>query len=495
MDRRDFLRSAGVLGAAAAVPRWLVAATGSPIAPGAPAKPVRVSGVVRAGGRGVGRVAVSDGLTTVETAADGTFTLLTTGDRPRVQICVPSGYRVPVGETGTARFFAPLSPDRRGEASVRFDLERLPQGDARHAVLVLGDIQTQNRDETGWFHEETVPDLIETRRALGGVETVGLAVGDIMYNDLSLFPEYERAVQRIGVPCFQAVGNHDLDMDEDVDDTSTRTFERHFGPRHYSFDRGAVHYVVLDDIFWHGDGYIGYLDAGQLAWLAGDLARVERGRTVVVALHIPTLGSYHLREGKKDPDWAEAVMNRELLYRLLEPYKVHVLAGHMHESEHLFEGNRHEHVVGAVCGAWWSGPICGDGTPKGYAVYEFDGDDVRWRYKSTGQEAGHQIRLYPRGTDPAMPDAIVANVWDWDPAWKVVWYEDGARRGEALRRRGHDPLSVELHTGPDKPARRGWVEPYLTNHLFAVPASAQAREVTIEATDRFGRVYTARLGS
>ncbi len=64
-------------------------------------------------------------------------------------------------------------------------------------------------------------------------------------------------------------------------------------------------------------------------------------------------------------------------------------------------------------------------------------------------------------------DAVVANVWDWDPAWKVLWYEDGQRRG--------------------------WVEPYITHHLFVVLASATAHEITVEATDRFGRVYTARL--
>jgi 3',5'-cyclic AMP phosphodiesterase CpdA len=48
-----------------------------------------------------------------------------------------------------------------------------------------------------------------------------------------------------------------------------------------------VHYVVLHDVFWHGAGYVGYLGADQLAWLAADLARVERGRTVVVCTHIP----------------------------------------------------------------------------------------------------------------------------------------------------------------------------------------------------------------
>jgi hypothetical protein len=492
MDRRRFLRSAGILGAAAGVPRWLAAAVESSIAPGAHATPVRVSGVVRGAGRGLAGVAVSDGLTTVETAKDGTFSLVTASDRPRVWMSVPAGYRIPVFSVGTARVFAPIVRDRRDEASVSFDLEPLPGGDSRHAVLVLGDVQTQNRDETGWFHGQTVPDLIGTRRTLGDVETIGIAVGDIMYDDLTLYPDYERAVQRVGVPFFQVVGNHDLDQVEDVDETSTRTFERHFGPRYYSFDRGAVHYAVLDDTFWHGSGYIGYLDAEQLAWLAGDLARIERGRTVVVSLHIPTLGSQHIRLDEKKPEPAEAVMNRDLLYRLLEPYRVHILAGHMHESEHLFAGNRHEHVVGAACGAWWSGPICADGTPNGYAVYEIDGEDVRWRYKSTGHEAGYQVRIHPRGTAPAMPDALVANVWDWDPAWKILWYEDGAARGEAVRFRGRDPLSVELHTGPDKPPRRTWVEPYPTDHLFVVPASGRAREIVVEATDRFGRVHTSR---
>ncbi|MFL5581023.1 MAG: calcineurin-like phosphoesterase C-terminal domain-containing protein [Gemmatimonadaceae bacterium] len=66
----------------------------------------------------------------------------------------------------------------------------------------------------------------------------------------------------------------------------------------------------------------------------------------------------------------------------------------MHESEHLTHGRVHEHVAGAACGVWWSGPICTDGTPNGYAVYEIDGEDVRWRYKGTGLAATEQIRAY-----------------------------------------------------------------------------------------------------
>jgi hypothetical protein len=220
---------------------------------------------------------------------------------------------------------------------------------------------------------------------------------------------------------------------------------------------------------------------------------VEPGSPVIVALHIPVLGSRHVRVNARRPEISISVTNRELLYHLLEPFRAHVLSAHTHESEHVFEHGVHEHVNGAVCGAWWSGPICGDGTPNGYSVYVVRGEEVRWTYKATGHPAEYQIRAYPRGSDPKAPDEVVANVWDWDPAWRVVWYEDGERKGAMSRRVGHDPLSVELHTGPDLPERRTWVEPLPVGHLFYAPVSPEASEIRIEATDRFGRTYSTRV--
>ncbi|MCK5573021.1 MAG: calcineurin-like phosphoesterase C-terminal domain-containing protein, partial [Bacteroidetes bacterium] len=185
------------------------------------------------------------------------------------------------------------------------------------------------------------------------------------------------------------------------------------------------------------------------------------------------------------------VVNRELLNRILEPYEAHVIAGHMHETEHLVDQGVRVHVCGAVCGAWWTGPICGDGTPNGYGLFEVNGEDVTWRYKSTGKPIEEQMRLYAHRSDPSAPDDIIANVWDYDPRWKIVWYEDGERRGEMKQRQGNDPLSVELHKGPDRPEKHAWVEPYITDHLFSAPASRNAREIMVEATDGEGRVYTS----
>jgi hypothetical protein len=411
-----------------------------------------------------------------------------------VYFTVPSGWRIPTNPTGTARFYTPLVQGV-SEMDAVFELEPLGRSDERHTLLLLGDIQTEDAQEMQWFHEQSVPDLRHTIAALGDQEVFGIACGDIMFDHLELYPDYERGVRELGVPFFQVVGNHDLDQSGATDVASTRTFQSHFGPRHYSFDRGAVHYVVLDDVFWHGSGYIGYLDADVLGWLERDLAFVERGRPVIVATHIPVLGSRYVREGQSSPGLGVAVTNRQALYRLLEPYRAHVLVGHTHESEHGFEGGVHEHVAGAICGAWWSGPICGDGTPNGYALYEVEGEDVRWRYKPTGHSDTHQMRLYARGSDPAAPGEIVANVWDWDPEWTVSWFENGAPRGEMTRRVGRDPLSVELHTGNQLPPRRTWVDPYPVAHLFYAVASDSAGEIRVEARDRFGRVHSEVLRS
>ena len=94
---------------------------------------------------------------------------------------------------------------------------------------------------------------------------------------------------------------------------------RGFGPTHYSFDLGSVHYVVINNVFYHGAGYLGYVDATQLAWLAADLASVERGAPVVVFLHIPALSTIDQRSTNATrPGSGNSTMNREALYRLLE---------------------------------------------------------------------------------------------------------------------------------------------------------------------------------
>jgi hypothetical protein len=494
LNRRGFLRTAAGLAAAAVLPEGVLA---DPYAPHGitlpPPDPVRIRGRVRAAGRGLGGVAVNDGRSVVSTDGDGRFEILSSTDRSFVSCSLPAGHRIPVNAPGTARTYQPIRPDRRGEMDALFELEELPGGDDAHTLFLLPDVQTQNDWEMARFHELSVPDMQASVAALGGRHAFGIACGDIMFDDLAMYPDYERGVRDMGIPFFQVIGNHDLDLDGAVDEETTATFSRHFGPRYYSFDRGAVHYVVLDDVFYHGTGYVGYLDRDQLAWLQEDLALVERGRPVIVALHIPAYGTRHIRGGERSPGASVSVNNREQLQRLLEPFQAHVLAGHTHENDHNWDMGFHEHVSGTVCGAWWSGPICGDGTPHGYSAYEVDGEQIRWRYKAVGETDDHQMRAYLPGADTSAPQELVANVWDADPEWTVLWYENGERRGRMARRVGYDPLSVRIHRGGDMPPRRPGVEPY-PRYLYYAPVSSDARDVRVEAIDRFGRTYSAPAG-
>jgi hypothetical protein len=240
---------------------------------------------------------------------------------------------------------------------------------------------------------------------------------------------------------------------------------------------------------WHGSGYIGYVDERQLKWLEADLSQVERGRTVIVFTHVPLLCTQHRRLKQPSPSVSQTVTNRLAIYRLLERYKAHVMTGHTHENENVLEQGVHEHIHGTVCGAWWTGPVCFDGTPKGYGVYDVRGEELRWHYKSTGQPSTHQLRIYSPGSDPRQPGVLIANVWNYDPKWQVVWYEDGEQRPPLEQYTAQDPMATGLYSGPSLPATRQWIEPMPTNHLFRCTPSPTAREVRIEAIDPFGVRY------
>lgn len=487
-SRRAFLRQASLATfGTLALPSALLARPYRP-----EAAPVRIRGTVRAP-QGLPGVRVTDGVSVVQTDQDGAFELVSAVGRPFVYLSMPAGYAIPRNAAGTARTYAPIVADARQEMAVDFTLTPSPLPDVAHRFFVLADTQMQHDADFARFAAEFVPDFSAYVGLQDASPMFGVGCGDIMWDDLTRYGAYEAGVGAAGIPFFQVVGNHDIDFEARSDWRTTSAFEAHFGPTYYSFDRGEVHYVVLDDVFWHGKGYIGYLDETQLAWLEQDLSYLEPGRTVVVFLHIPALSTRYKRAGEGSPPPNVSVTNREVLYDLLAPFQAHLISGHTHEKEHVYAGGLHEHIAGAVCGAWWTGDICADGTPNGYDVFEVDGSSLRWHYKATGHDAGHQVRVYRHGSDPLAPDEIVANVWDWQPQWDIVWYEDGVRRGPMARRMGYDPLAVGLYAGAEQPAHRGWVEPYPTNHLFYAPASRTASTILVEATDRFGRVYTATL--
>ena len=89
---------------------------------------------------------------------------------------------------------------------------------------------------------------------------------------------------------------------------------------------------------------------------------------------------------------------------------------------------------------------------------------------------------------------IVVNVWNWDPGWKVCWYEDGVFRGEMGRFSGYDRnISRDVEERRESEFKWKYLGAGETEHLFrAEPADPESR-IVVEVTDRFGRICRADL--
>jgi hypothetical protein len=430
--------------------------------------------------KGLSGVAVTDGYTVVRTDKEGKYELNANPSAEFVYISVPAGYHIPE-QRYIANFYRPLHHSLDND----FKLEKLSVDDRKHNFVVWADTQMISKKDVELLMSQSVPDLQELLRSYPkGTLWHGIGCGDLVWDHFELFGDYKEAVDLCGIPFYNVIGNHDMDLDARTDDKSDMTFKEHFGPTYYSFNRGEIHYVVLDDVFFIGvdKKYIGYLTENQLAWLEQDLATVKQGSTVVVSLHIPT-NTGAARRDKKEEEFGGTVSNRKQLYKLLAPYKVHLMSGHTHFNDNWEEGDMMEHNHGTVCGAWWTGPICGDGTPSGYGVYEVDGPDIKWYYKSTGFPKTKQMRIQRVNAE------IMANVWNWDRKWKVEWFEDDVAKGPMEQRVAYDPLAVELYAGPELPKKHKFVEPFLTDHIFFARPSTGAKKIMVKATDRFGNEY------
>ncbi|QJD95229.1 metallophosphoesterase [Mucilaginibacter robiniae] len=493
-NRRNFIKELGFTSAAIAIPGSLLQAAPETHTEKQDLTNLTLKGRVHYNGKGIKGVAVTDGINITQTDSNGHYSLLSNKTAEFVYISLPAGYAFSQ-QNGLVQFFKRIDK-QQGIFNADFQLEKLSTSDNKHVFIVWSDPQIISKKDAAVLVEQAAPDLRDLAKSYpAGTPIHAVGCGDLVWDHFELLDDYKHAVEISGIPFFNLIGNHDMDLDARTDDYSAKTFKSNFGPTYYSYNRGNVHYVVLDDVFFIGTAkkYIGYITETQLQWLEQDLAYVKPGSTVIVSLHIPTNTGSQRRNKEKEEELGGVVSNREQLYKILAPYKVHIMSGHTHMNEKWERDNMIEHVHGTVCGAWWTGPICSDGTPEGYAVYEVNGDEVQWYYKSTGKPKDYQLKVYEKGRLKNAPDAVVANVWNWDPQWKIQWYEDGALKGTMQQKAEFDPWALELYEGPELPKKHKFVDPTLTDHLFFATPSAGAKKVKVTATDRFGKNYSQEI--
>jgi hypothetical protein len=344
---------------------------------------------------GLKGIKVSDGTTLAATDAQGRYSLPAVDGRT-VFVIKPAGYRFPVRADGMPEFWRNLRT-RTGPA-LKYggippqtvacrDFALVPQATRKGApldVLVFADPQTKSLVDVGYYERDVIASVFDMRRRAD----IGISLGDITNDDLSLYPQLNRATAKLGVPWLHVAGNHDLDFDAARDEDSLLTFRNTYGPDTFAWEEPQAVFIALDDVVYrpHTGDYIGGLREDQFAFLSVYLPTVPRDRLLVIGVHIPLFDAAPGRETFRHAD-------RNRLFALLQGFpNVLLLSGHSHAQRHVFHDASsgwqganplHEYNVGAACGSFWSGvkdaqgipdTTMADGTPNGFATLRIASD-------------------------------------------------------------------------------------------------------------------------
>ncbi|GAB4451290.1 MAG: calcineurin-like phosphoesterase family protein [Armatimonadaceae bacterium] len=467
------------------------------------------------GEEGIANVRVSNGREITKTDRDGRWKL-SVSDDTALFVIKPRNWMTPVNQDNLPQFYyihkpngSPktrypgVSPTGPLPASVDFGL--YPQKELNTFDMVLfGDTQPRNQAEVEFIAHDVVERLIGVNAAFG------MTLGDVVFDDMSLYPSLNRTIGMIGIPWYNVLGNHDMNYDAPDDTLSDETWERTFGPSYYSFDWGPVHFVALDDVIWTGPRgdqrgrYTAGLGEKQLEWLKRDLEMVPKNQLVVLGMHIPI----------------QSMAEKEEVFRLLEqrPFALS-LSAHTHFQEHTFLTEKdgwkgktpHHHVIHAtVCGSWWSGSpdergiphaTMSDGGPNGHSIVTFDGTKYRMRFVPASRPEGEQIRIW---TPEMVPQAelenteVVANVYFGSEKSTVEMRMDDGEWKPMVREARKDPYFEklkQLETGENPPPGRRLPGAHTSQHMWkaALPASLSRghHKITVRTTDMWGQKYSA----
>ena len=503
------------------------------------------NGIHDSGESPVAGVRVSNGVDIAVTNQLGHYELMIDGDTI-VFVTKPAGYGLPVNGDQIPQFYYIHRPqgsppnlrypgvEPTGPLPDTIDFPLLSQEEPNHFdVVLMADPQPQTEVELSFIRDDVVAELIGTDARFG------MTMGDLMFDDLSLFKRYNRLIGRIGIPWFNVPGNHELNFGVSSDAESLETYTRHYGPPYYSFEYANVVFIVLDNVFYEGSvqptreyprgrgSYVGRIDERQLAWLTHEISHVPSSKLVFLAMHVPLMSS-NGPVARIHTDNAVAVLD------LLDDHPhVYSVAGHMHAAEHVYldstgnmsEGGRfHHHILSTVSGSWWSGPfddrgiptaVQSDGTPNGYHILTVDDVSPSVRLKAASLDPNFQMRIsFDRAFhsdtfnglrdfrpgelfDGRMTEAqtagtrVYVNLFDGGPKSTVAFRVNGGDSMPMVRVPGRDPTFLEL-LNRYADVMKSWAEPYPSQHLWVAPLpqlDAGAYTLAVEGIDEFSRTH------
>lgn len=433
----------------------------------------KVSGTVTCGETRLEGVIVTDGTNFTTTSKKGKFSFEIKDDAEHVYIVTPAGY-VADWTSGVPAFYK----EAPGCSTFDFVLERTAGGND-YSIIAIADPQTYSEEHMAQFAGQPLQDLTATAKKLTG-PVVGLSLGDISWDELARLDDYKREIVRTGVPFYPVVGNHDNSAWCKGDIEGSALYRAKMGPENYAFFMGKDVVIVLDNIIYDTNfkANVGYADH-VIEWVRGLMPYIPSGAEIYIAQHAPTL--YRDRKMYQANRLLDIVRGRKMTF----------LSGHSHINHNFtIEKNMVEHNIAAICGAWWDTEHCTDGTPRGYKVFTKTAGKLSWYYKSVGCSESHQAEVFLPGETLRHPSCLVANVWDWDPQWKVEWYEDGVFMGAMDPVREVSPVfAKEIAEAYGDDEIPGWKSARPSGHHFAAQPSRNAKRVTVSVTPRFGKKW------
>ena len=157
---------------------------------------------------GLAGVSVSNGRDVVETDNTGRYKLSVDNDSI-VFVIKPSGYRTAIDHDNLSRFyyihkpagsptdlkFPGVEPTGPLPAEINFPLYHVDEP-AAFDVIFFGDPQPRDQKEIDYIAHDVVEDLVGVKAAFG------VTLGDILFDDLSLFDSLNRTIGKIGIPWY-----------------------------------------------------------------------------------------------------------------------------------------------------------------------------------------------------------------------------------------------------------------------------------------------------
>ncbi|MEA1882735.1 MAG: calcineurin-like phosphoesterase family protein [Candidatus Marinimicrobia bacterium] len=444
---------------------------------------------------GIGGQRISNGMDIVLTDRKGHFKI-EAEQNDVIFLTKPANWDIPTNKFGIPQFFYNVRTDPSPEhlkykafdAPLPLETVYFPMVQTKptrkYRAIISGDPQPRDSTEIDYYRDEIIaPMLLEEDMAFY------VPLGDIMYDDLSLYPYYLEQVGTLGIPVWHVFGNHDLNYRAKNDTEAHETWHSFFGPDYYSFEYGDVHFIALNTVYYKGwntaenkrGDYLGALTEAQLAWLENDLKYVSKNDRIVLLSHIPIISEVYAGERVE-------VTNRDALYGLLKEYKyLLALGGHMHFIENMYLDESHgwhektlfqNMILGAACGAWWYGPLQAngtpygyhyDGSPNGYFTFSFNGDDYNYRYHTSINQPESSFRISaPVGRiTSARADTmmIVLNIFYGSSKTQVIGTLDGHRLDFQKQYHAQDPyMNRVIKENPDRFPERETMP--ISNHIW-----------------------------